>query len=69
MSKSEHIKDDNAGLDALANLLRAAAGGWATLLSIFAFHEQHHDEDETSRDLAGRTEPRWWSERLELVEA
>lgn len=40
-----------------------------TLLNIFTLYEQHHTATETFRDFAGRTEPEWWSERLELVEA
>ena len=40
-----------------------------TLLNIFTLYEQHHGEDETFRDFAARTEPEWWSERLEFVEA
>lgn len=40
-----------------------------TLLNIFNLYEQHHGDGETFRDFAGRTEPSWWSERLELVEA
>ena len=42
-----------------------------TLLRIFTLYEQHHDEGETFRDFAGRTEPAWWTEQLadELVEA
>ncbi len=40
-----------------------------TLLNIFTLYEQHHQPEETFRDFAARTEPTWWSERLELVEA
>ena len=36
-----------------------------TLLEIFTLYEQHHDEGETFREFAARTEPLWWTERLE----
>jgi ferredoxin-nitrite reductase len=36
-----------------------------TLLRIFTLYEQHHDDGETFRDFSSRTEPAWWSERLE----
>jgi ferredoxin-nitrite reductase len=39
-----------------------------TLLRIFSLYEQHHDSGETFRDFAGRTEPEWWTERLEPAE-
>jgi ferredoxin-nitrite reductase len=39
-----------------------------TLLRIFSLYEQHHAESETFRDFAGRTEPAWWTERLEPAE-
>ena len=35
-----------------------------TLLQIFNLYEQHHDEDETFRAFAGRTEPEWWTNEL-----
>jgi ferredoxin-nitrite reductase len=38
------------------------------LLRIFTLYEQHHDEGETFRDFAGRTEPTWWTEQLEPAE-
>jgi ferredoxin-nitrite reductase len=36
-----------------------------TLLRIFSLYEQHHDEDETFRDFAARTDAAWWTEQLE----
>jgi ferredoxin-nitrite reductase len=39
-----------------------------TLLRIFTLYEQHHSESETFRDFAARTEPEWWTERLEPAE-
>jgi ferredoxin-nitrite reductase len=39
-----------------------------TLLRIFTLYETHHDDGETFRDFAGRTEPSWWTEQLEPVE-
>jgi ferredoxin-nitrite reductase len=39
-----------------------------TLLSIFTLYEQHHEDGETFREFAARTEPVWWSERLEPVD-
>src|SRR4051795_412290 len=36
-----------------------------TLLRIFTLYEQHHSESETFRAFAARTEPEWWTERLE----
>jgi ferredoxin-nitrite reductase len=39
-----------------------------TLLRIFSLYEQHHSEGETFRAFAGRTEPEWWTERLEPAE-
>jgi ferredoxin-nitrite reductase len=38
------------------------------LLQIFTLYEHNHEEGETFRDFAGRTEPAWWTERLEPVE-
>ncbi len=35
-----------------------------TLLQIFNLYEQHHDEGETFRAFAGRTEPEWWTNEL-----
>jgi ferredoxin-nitrite reductase len=35
-----------------------------TLLRIFGLYEHNHEEGETFRDFAGRTEPAWWEERL-----
>jgi ferredoxin-nitrite reductase len=40
-----------------------------TLLRIFTLYETHHDEGETFRDFATRTEPAWWTEQLELADA
>src|SRR5829696_346280 len=42
-----------------------------TLLRIFSLYETSHDEGETFRDFAGRTQPEWWTEQLtpEEVEA
>src|SRR3954449_3817048 len=39
-----------------------------TLLRIFSLYEQHHSDGETFRAFAGRTEPDWWTERLEPAE-
>ena len=39
-----------------------------TLLRIFSLYEQHHADGETFRSFAGRTEPEWWTERLEPAE-
>ncbi|MBA2637157.1 MAG: hypothetical protein H0U79_02855, partial [Solirubrobacterales bacterium] len=36
----------------------------ARLLQILGLYEQHHEEGETFRDFAGRTEAGWWEERL-----
>jgi ferredoxin-nitrite reductase len=36
-----------------------------TLLRIFSLYEQHHEEAETFRDFAARTEAAWWTEQLE----
>jgi len=40
-----------------------------TLLRIFTLYEHHHAGGETFRDLAARTGPDWWTERLEAVDA
>jgi ferredoxin-nitrite reductase len=40
-----------------------------TLLRIFTLYETHHDDGETFRDFAGRTEAEWWTGELEPVEA
>ena len=40
-----------------------------TLLTLFTLYEQHHDEGETFRDFAARTEPAWWTEQLEAASA
>jgi ferredoxin-nitrite reductase len=40
-----------------------------TLLRIFTLYEQNHDDGETFRDFAGRTEPEWWTQELTPVEA
>jgi len=39
-----------------------------TLLRIFDLYEQHHDEAETFRAFAGRTEAAWWTENLQPIE-
>ena len=39
-----------------------------TLLRIFTLYEQNHDDGETFRDFAGRTEPEWWTQELTPVE-
>jgi ferredoxin-nitrite reductase len=39
-----------------------------TLLRIFTLYEANHDEGETFRDFAGRTEPEWWTNELTPVE-
>ena len=39
-----------------------------TLLRIFTLYEHHHDDGETFRDFAGRTQPEWWTEQLEPAE-
>jgi ferredoxin-nitrite reductase len=39
-----------------------------TLLRIFTLYEQHHAAEESFRAFAGRTEPAWWTERLEPAE-
>jgi ferredoxin-nitrite reductase len=36
-----------------------------TLLRIFSLYEQNHEEAETFRDFAARTEAAWWTEQLE----
>ena len=38
-----------------------------TLLNIFSVYEHHHDEGETFRQFAARTEPEWWTEQLEAA--
>ena len=38
-----------------------------TLLQIFNLYEQHHEDGETFRAFAARTEPAWWTEQLEPV--
>jgi ferredoxin-nitrite reductase len=40
-----------------------------TLLRIFTLYETHHDDGETFRDFAARTEAEWWTGELEPVEA
>jgi ferredoxin-nitrite reductase len=40
-----------------------------TLLRIFTLYETHHEDGETFRDFAGRTEAEWWTGELEPVEA
>jgi ferredoxin-nitrite reductase len=40
-----------------------------TLLNIFNLYEVHHDDGETFRDFASRTEAEWWTEQLTPVEA
>jgi ferredoxin-nitrite reductase len=39
-----------------------------TLLQIFNLYEQNHDDGETFRGFAGRTEPEWWTNALTPVE-
>jgi ferredoxin-nitrite reductase len=38
-----------------------------TLLRIFDLYDEHHADGETFRAFAGRTEPAWWTERLDPV--
>ena len=40
-----------------------------TLLRIFTLYETHHDDGETFRDFAARTEAEWWTGELEPVQA
>jgi ferredoxin-nitrite reductase len=40
-----------------------------TLLRIFTLYETHHDDGETFREFAGRTEAEWWTGELQPVEA
>jgi ferredoxin-nitrite reductase len=40
-----------------------------TLLRIFTLYETAHEEGETFRDFAGRTDPAWWTEMLTPEEA
>ncbi len=39
-----------------------------TLLRIFTLYEQNHEDGETFRTFAGRTEPEWWTQELAPVE-
>src|SRR6201991_4688716 len=38
-----------------------------TLLNIFSLYETNHDEGETFRDFASRTEAEWWTEQLTVA--
>jgi sulfite reductase beta subunit-like hemoprotein len=40
----------------------------STLLRIFDLYEHHHDDGESFRAFAARTEPAWWTQALAPVE-